>query len=186
MDNPNEKAKPIACPMELNPEALGRKVREVWIAWANEQSNPKPSWLLPWDKLVESDKEVDRRIGMAIAMDVITYARKQWVDQKNLFERHTKSVSDFLNELYSIAVDPLLDGTKEVSEIRAELIAAVTRDRDLRTRTDGANALLAKCFDHLGNEIKRMTLNESAATGTQSLRHEVANYLDTTDLKPAS
>ena len=44
-------------------ENLGRIVREVWITWAKEQPNPKPSWLVPYDQLGETDKEVDRRIG---------------------------------------------------------------------------------------------------------------------------
>jgi hypothetical protein len=48
-------------------EALGRLVREVWIEWAREQPNPKPSWLVPWDELSERDREVDRRIGERLA-----------------------------------------------------------------------------------------------------------------------
>ncbi len=52
-------------------ESLGRRVREVWIAWATEQANPKPSWLVPWDELDELQKEVDRRIGLAIWGDCI-------------------------------------------------------------------------------------------------------------------
>lgn len=47
-------------------EELGKIVREEWIAWAKEQPNPKPSWLVPWEGLSESDKEVDRRIGSAL------------------------------------------------------------------------------------------------------------------------
>lgn len=51
-------------PMQPNlREALGRRVRGVWIQWAKEQPNPKPSWLVPWAGLGEPDKEVDRRIG---------------------------------------------------------------------------------------------------------------------------
>ena len=42
---------------------LGSIVREVWDAWARQQPNPKPSWLTPWAKLSEPDKEVDRQIG---------------------------------------------------------------------------------------------------------------------------
>jgi hypothetical protein len=38
-------------------------VRDEWIAWAKEQPNAKPSWLVPWEGLSETDKEVDRRIG---------------------------------------------------------------------------------------------------------------------------
>jgi hypothetical protein len=52
-------------------ERLGMRVREVWIHWAKEQPNPKPSWLVPWEALSEPDKEVDRRIGTAIWGDCI-------------------------------------------------------------------------------------------------------------------
>ena len=52
-------------------ERLGRRVREVWIAWAREQPAPKPSWLVPWEQMTEPDKEVDRRIGAAIWGDCI-------------------------------------------------------------------------------------------------------------------
>ena len=48
---------------EAEREALGRRVREVWVEWAREHPNPKPSWLVPWEGLSEPDKEVDRRIG---------------------------------------------------------------------------------------------------------------------------
>jgi hypothetical protein len=48
-------------------ELLGRMVRDIWITWAREQPNPKPSWLKPWDELSEPDREVDRRIGEGIA-----------------------------------------------------------------------------------------------------------------------
>ncbi len=44
----------------------GRRVREVWVAWAERQPNPKPSWLVPYDELTEADKEADRCIGAAL------------------------------------------------------------------------------------------------------------------------
>lgn len=44
-------------------EYLGRLVRAVWVKWASEQTNAKPSWLAPWSELSDPDKEVDRRIG---------------------------------------------------------------------------------------------------------------------------
>lgn len=50
-------------------EELGRLVREVWIEWAKEQPNPKPSWLVPWEDLSEPDREVDRRIGERLAAE---------------------------------------------------------------------------------------------------------------------
>lgn len=52
-------------------ERLGRRVREVWITWALEQPNPKPSWLIPWEILPDADREVDCRIGCAIWGDAV-------------------------------------------------------------------------------------------------------------------
>lgn len=49
--------------MTADREALGQRVREVWIRWAEQQPEPKPSWLVPWDDLAEPDREVDRLIG---------------------------------------------------------------------------------------------------------------------------
>lgn len=50
-------------------ERLGRLVRDVWIAWAQEQPSPKPSWLVSWEDLTEPDREVDRRIGERLARE---------------------------------------------------------------------------------------------------------------------
>ncbi len=44
-------------------EILGKRVREVWVRWASQQANPKPSWLVPWEQLSEPEREVDRQIG---------------------------------------------------------------------------------------------------------------------------
>jgi hypothetical protein len=44
-------------------ERVGKFVREIWVEWAQEQPDPKPSWLKPWEELTEPEKEVDRRIG---------------------------------------------------------------------------------------------------------------------------
>jgi len=52
-------------------DALGRRVREVWIEWAKTQPNPKPSWVVPYDELDEADKEADRCIGSALYGDGI-------------------------------------------------------------------------------------------------------------------
>jgi len=48
-------------------ESLGRLVRETWVEWAREQPNPKPGWLTGWDDLDEGQREVDMRIGEAVA-----------------------------------------------------------------------------------------------------------------------
>jgi len=61
--------------MNLDREQLGRMVREIWVKWAREQPNPKPSWLKPWEELSEPDREVDRRIGEGIARYALEQAR---------------------------------------------------------------------------------------------------------------
>jgi len=57
----------FVAPRSPNREELGKLVRAVWIGWAKEQPNPKPSWLKPWEELSEPDREVDRRIGETLA-----------------------------------------------------------------------------------------------------------------------
>lgn len=46
-----------------NRDTLGRLVRDAWIKWARTHPSPKPSWLVPYDALPESDQEADRQIG---------------------------------------------------------------------------------------------------------------------------
>lgn len=52
--------------MFFNPDDLGKIVRNAWIEWAKEQSNPKPSWLVPYEELSQPDKDADIRIGKAV------------------------------------------------------------------------------------------------------------------------
>lgn len=58
-------------------EDLGRLVRETWIAWAREQTDPKPSWLTGWDELDDGQREVDRRIGAAVAAQATAAERER-------------------------------------------------------------------------------------------------------------
>jgi hypothetical protein len=57
----------------LSEESLGRLVREVWVKWAREQPDvgEHPNWVLPWEALGERDREVDRRIGQAVAGEAL-------------------------------------------------------------------------------------------------------------------
>jgi hypothetical protein len=52
-------------------EQLGRLVRQIWVRWASEQRRPKRSWLTGWDQLDAGQREVDMRIGEAIAAHVL-------------------------------------------------------------------------------------------------------------------
>jgi len=55
---------------EVLRDQLGQVVRSAWISWAREQPAIKDSWLVQWEGLSEPEKEVDRRIGMAVATAV--------------------------------------------------------------------------------------------------------------------
>ena len=52
-------------------ERVGRRVRELWILWAQGRPAPKPSWLIPWELLGEEDKEADRCIGAGLYGDFV-------------------------------------------------------------------------------------------------------------------
>jgi intein/homing endonuclease len=47
----------------------GEFLREVWVEWAGEQPDPKPSWLVPWKDLDPRQREVDARMETAIRAD---------------------------------------------------------------------------------------------------------------------
>ena len=55
----------------MTPDDLGRLVRKTWVEWAHGQPAPKSSWLMPWEDLPEPDREVDRRIGVAVVVAVL-------------------------------------------------------------------------------------------------------------------
>lgn len=69
---------------ESNREALGKVVRDVWVAWAAEQPDAKPAWLAPWESLPDHIQDVDMRIGEAVARLVLRgramkVATAEWV-----------------------------------------------------------------------------------------------------------
>lgn len=77
-------------------EYLGREVRNVWVAFAREQADPKPAHLLPWAELDEANKEVDRRIGEHIA-EVVTHDYARLVED-------VKALHDALNAVLPLFV----------------------------------------------------------------------------------
>jgi len=60
----------------MHRDILGRVVREAWVKWALTQPNPKVSWLLSYDQIAESGKEVDRQIGEAVASALVAEWRE--------------------------------------------------------------------------------------------------------------
>lgn len=79
-------------------EALGRWVRDVWITWAREQPEPKPSWLAPWEALTEPEREVDRRIGeeLATAGAADMEALERSIEQRGHREGQRKCAAELL------------------------------------------------------------------------------------------
>lgn len=63
-------------------EALGRQVRDVWVQWASEQPDPKPTWLVGWDELDEGQREVDMRIGETLAQAAVAVPEETRDDDK--------------------------------------------------------------------------------------------------------
>ncbi len=103
-------------------ERLGEVVRNVWIDWAKEQLNPKPSWLLPWDKLAEPDREVDRRIGETLfrlgQQDAPT-APRPTTDYAGLVERLEKSASIFVPD--SLVRQNITDAIAALTQLAGEV-----------------------------------------------------------------
>lgn len=91
-------------------EALGRAVRAEWMAWAQEQPRPKPSWLVPWDELAEPDREADRRIG----------ERLYGLGRAEAVADERRKIAD---ELVKIGHSP--DATASLLRYAADFIAAV-------------------------------------------------------------
>ena len=100
-----------AVPIER--DTLGRMVREAWVRWAHTQPSPKPSWLVPYDELAESDKEADRQIGEAIAKwTVIHYEARRagraeavaagWLDDPASDERWNAGLDFGMTQLCSL------------------------------------------------------------------------------------
>ena len=63
-------------------EALGQLVRVAWVEWAREQDHPKKHWLSSWAELPEPMREVDRRIGEAVALAATAEVRRQLAQAK--------------------------------------------------------------------------------------------------------
>jgi len=77
----------------IDRDALGRIVREAWVKWAKSQPDAKPSWLVPYDFLTETEKEADRQIGEAVALALEGSALKA-LNVRDLVDRVNEAVKD--------------------------------------------------------------------------------------------
>ena len=110
-------------------EFYGQIVRLVWIEWAKEQPNPKPSWLVPWGDLPEPDKEVDRRIGARI----VEVSKPRWHDaiteavaaeRAKLNREHAKEKQQYRN----LAADAVLAARSAGVAAEREACAELARN----------------------------------------------------------
>lgn len=97
-------------------EYLGRQVRNVWVEFAKEQANPKPSHLIGWDELDEDNKEVDRRIGEHIAdlalqalnrdllqeAEILLKLAPIWLDSKDKRKEWIAREADWMKKLIEV------------------------------------------------------------------------------------
>lgn len=110
-------------------ESLGRTVREVWVAWAKEQANPKPHWPTPWGGLAEADKEVDRRIG-EVLFTLGTDRLGQW---ERLFETTNPPQAHAEHRAVLAKRDALV---AELQRLKEELTAAQLKIAELKAAAD--------------------------------------------------
>jgi hypothetical protein len=97
-------------------EHLGQHVRAVWITWAAEQPNPKPSWLVPWEALSEADREVDRRIGEALYQQGYGQGYDAQAARLAAVEQALLDWQDHLLRVHRVACDYPLRTDRGVSE----------------------------------------------------------------------
>ena len=77
-------------------DRLGRLVRELWVGWAEQQPTPKPSWLLPYDELDESDKEADRIIGYGLYLEF----NAEIIGERMNYKRLTEVAEELRTQLH--------------------------------------------------------------------------------------
>lgn len=56
-------------------ERVAREIRGAWVEWATRQPNPKPSWLVPWDRCDEQTKDADRYLALRVLVPAIARLR---------------------------------------------------------------------------------------------------------------
>lgn len=134
-------------PTCIDGEVLGRIVRKVWIEWAKEQPVAKPSWLVEWEGLSEPDKDVDRRIGLAIVGFVDSRLKRTVNDQEQALATLRRDKEELREALegYMAAVALANEAMKDGINVHGALTGLIGW-------TDNACAILARTSDDSGKE----------------------------------
>lgn len=92
----------------LTRDFLGERVREAWVRWAKDQTNPKPHWLAPWAELSEAEREADRQIGVSIALWTILHPPAVLICPRCKMRPCMEQVDDSWGPDFCIACGPCL------------------------------------------------------------------------------
>lgn len=90
------KAKSPTPPAMTEEKTLGQIVRETWVEFAKTHHSPKPSWLVPWEELGPWDKEMDKRIGLAVATEALKRATDLRIKTLEKDLREAKAACNYL------------------------------------------------------------------------------------------
>src|SRR5215469_2088071 len=178
-------------------EIGGKLVRDTWIAWAKEQPNVKPSWLVPWEELSEPDKEVDRRIWEACQPKVTTETREiaeKCVSKLRLFRTVDGSEhSDAIKEV----TRALQEATEQAWKEHDDVVEALGNFSETIKQLGKANAQLRQQAERDNSEIARLMAElivtkellerchyELRVVGHESLASEVRAAIDQRAKKP--
>lgn len=118
-------------------DILGKIVRDAWIRWAGDQPNPKPSWLVPYDDLSESDKEADRQIAEAVLGDM--NARRIYLAERKSRGILSGSEAEEFTRLQREYFDTLDRMYPKFSVDMANIDAIERRKREANAAYDRAN-----------------------------------------------
>ena len=91
-------------------EQLGEQVRQTWVEWAREQPDPKASWLVPWEALDGSQRDVDMRIGQAVAnlyRSILARQRHALIETIDALILHERATRADVLALYQSRIDEL-------------------------------------------------------------------------------
>lgn len=85
-------------PADLDRDFWGRIVRDEWVKWALEQDDPEDSWLVPWDDLDAGQREVDERMGAAVAAVAREGERRRLLPLLREADRHITYLSNLVSD----------------------------------------------------------------------------------------
>jgi NTP pyrophosphatase (non-canonical NTP hydrolase) len=145
-------------------ELLGRLVRAVFVAWAREQPGPKPSWLTEWDELDKGQREVDMRIGAALAAAGRAAERQEHPSPERMARKWLDTARQAGCGPWTTAfwLRLLLDEVRELADAIAarDLVAIADALADIAWVVAGSAVQLGIPFDKVLGEVSRSNMTK--------------------------